>query len=541
MALSSRHPMYARFLPEWELMRDSYRGERYVKEKGMLYLPATSGMHLDNVNVVGSAGWNAYQAYKTRAVFHDFVARAVEWAIGVMWSKPPEIELPTQLEDLREHATPTGESLEQLLRRINIEQLVMGRLGLLADMPKVPNPEKPLPYLASYHAETIINWDAGKIGDQNDPGLDLLVLDESENIRDGAFEWKMQEKYRALILGDLVATEGAAGKVNYKAGVFEGANFVEDDMIEPAVRGKTLQRIPFQFINSKDLIPTPDDPPLLGLARLAMTIYRGEADYRQALFMQAQDTLVVVGGDEDKSYRIGAGATITVKEGGDAKFIGCNSQGLPEMRSALENDKSQAKEMAGHLVEKSSQKESGDALNIRVGAQTATLNQIARTGAEGLQRQLRLIAEWIGANPDDVVVEPCLDFADDALTGKDLIDLMSAKTMGAPISLKSIHNAMVDGGLTEMTMDDELDEIAGEEPLVAGGPGTVTDPNDPNYDPNKDPNYDPAADPNTPQAQDAKAQKEDDHKKQVELVKTKEQAKAKSKPVAKGKPAKKGK
>lgn len=535
MALSSKHPLYSRFLPEWELMRDSYRGERSVKEKGALYLPATSGMLLDNANVVGSAGWNAYQAYKTRAVFHDFVARAVEWAIGVMWSKPPEIELPTQLEDLLEHATPNGESLEQLLRRINIEQLIMGRLGLLADMPKVPNPEKPLPYLATYQAETIINWDAGKIGDQNDPGLDMLVLDESENIRDGGFEWKLQEKYRALILGSLTENEGSAGKVAYRAGVFEGANYVEDDLIEPSVRGKTLQRIPFQFINSKDLVPTPDDPPLLGLARLAMTIYRGEADYRQALFMQAQDTLVVIGGDEEKAYRIGAGATITVKEGGDAKFIGCNSTGLPEMRSALENDKSQAKEMAGHLVEKSSQKESGDALNIRVGAQTATLNQIARTGAEGLKRQLRTIAEWIGADPDAVIVEPCLDFSDDVLTGKDLIDMMTAKTMGAPISLKSIHNNMVDGGLTELSMEDELEEIAGEEPLVAGGPGTVTDPNDPNYDPNKDPNYDPLTDPESPQSKKAAEDKEDDHAKAKDLIVAKEKAKPKPKVPAKKK------
>lgn len=529
MALSSKHPLYSTFLPEWELCRDAYRGERHVKDKGALYLPPTSGMILDNVHVVGSAGYHAYQAYKTRAVFHDFMARAIEWSIGLLWSKPPEIELPTQLEDLLERATPNGESLEQLLRRINIEQLVLGRLGLLADMPLVPDPAKPLPYLAVYPAETIINWDAGRIGERNDPGLDLVVLDESEDVRQSDFTWKRLEKYRALVLGELSKNEGeGAGK--YRAGVFEGANYVDSEMVEPSVRGKTLERIPFQFINSKDLVPKPDDPPLLGLARLAMAVYRGEADYRQALFMQAQDTLVVVGGDEEKQYRIGAGATIVVKEGGDAKFIGCNSQGLPEMRSALENDKSQAKEMAGHLVEKSSQKESGDALNIRVGAQTATLNQIARTGAEGLRRQLRAIAEWVGADPDKVVVEPCLDFTDDALTGKDLVDLMSAKTMGAPISLKSIHNVMVDGGLTEMTMEDELDEIASEEPLVAGGPGTVTDPNDPNYDPNKDPNYDPASDPKSPQGQ--KAEKDAQTQRDHELVLAKAK-KADKKPAKK--------
>lgn len=534
MALSSTHPQYARFLPEWQLCRDSSKGERSIKERRGLYLPATAGMEMDNVSVVGSVGYKAYNAYLTRAVYHDFFAQAVEWAIGVMWSKPPEIELPPQLEDLRERATPTGETLEQLLRRINIEQLIMGRLGILADMPKVPDPAKPLPYLAVYQAETIINWDAGRIGEATDPGLDLVVLDESEDVRQpGDFTWERVEKYRALLLGELSKTDAGGTGMKYRAGVFEASAFNEKDLIEPAVRGKTLDRIPFQFINSKDLIPTPDDPPLLGLARLALAIYRGEADYRQALFMQAQDTLVVIGGDEEKAYRIGAGATIAVKEGGDAKFIGCNSQGLPEMRSALENDKSQAKEMAGHLVDKSSQKESGDALNIRVGAQTATLNQIARTGAEGLRRSLRAVAEWVGADPDAVIVEPCLDFSNEALTGRDLVDFMTAKSMGAPISLKSIHGVMVEGGMTEMTLEEELDEIAEEEPLIAGGPGTVTDPNDPDYDPNKDPNYDPASDPNTPQGQKAEEDKQADREHELKLAQEKKKPAPGKKPGSK--------
>ena len=39
-----RHPLYSEFLPDWQLMRDSYEGERAVKQRGSLYLPATSGM-----------------------------------------------------------------------------------------------------------------------------------------------------------------------------------------------------------------------------------------------------------------------------------------------------------------------------------------------------------------------------------------------------------------------------------------------------------------------------------------------------------------
>lgn len=526
MGLSAKHPTYSEFLEDWETCRDCYRGERVIKEKGFRYLPATSGMLADGALNPNTDGWKAYQAYKTRAVFHELFADAVEFMIGVMWSKPPTIELPAKMEPMREKATAAGESLEQFLRRINEQQLVTGRLGILGDLPEKPDPENPLPYLALYRAEHVINWDDGRIGENAEDSLNLVVLDETEWVRGSDFSWKQVEKYRALVLGSIADNEGNDTGVSYKVGVFEGASYSEDDMIEPVMFGKSLERIPFVFVNSKDLTTSPDDPPLLGLARLCLAIYRGEADYRQALFMQAQDTLVVVNGSEE-SYRIGAGAVIKVKEGGDAKFIGCNSQGLSEMRQSLENDKAQATSDAGSLTDtRSRQKESGEALNIRVAAQTATLNQIAITGAEALERELRILAEWMGANPDEVKVEPNLDFSEGQLTGKDLIDFMTAKTMGAPLSLESIHGLMSDKGLTDKTLEEELDLIAEEEPTVPGGPGTITNPDDPNYDPNMDPSYDPSSDPNSSKYKDPDV----DHEREKDLIAAKGKA---SKPKGK--------
>jgi predicted RNA-binding protein with PUA-like domain len=92
---------------------------------------------------------------------------------------------------------------------------------------------------------------------------------------------------------------------------------------------------------------------------------------------------------------------------------------------------------------------------------------------------------------------------------------------------------MVEGGITEMTLEEELDEISSEEPLVAGGPGTVTDPNDPNYDPNKDPNYDPNSDPNTPQGQKAEADAEKQRQHELRLAKEKKKPAPGKKPPAK--------
>ena len=487
--VSEKHPLYTVFHQDWKKMRDTYRGGRVVKEAGKLYLPPTGGHIQDGFPTPESVGSKEYAAYKERAVFHEFVSDAVEAALGVMHLKPPVIELPDQMEFMREKATQSGESLEQLLRRINEQQLVAGRLGLLLDLPTEER-QKVEPYIATYHAEAVINWDDSLGTDLRLGNLNLVVLDESGYRRKNIFEWEWLERYRVLMLGDPVADE-LAGTAAYTYGVFENTSagtagakgsttkgakatnsltFNQAVMKAPSVSGQAPSRIPFVFINSKDIIPNPDDPPLLGLAELALSAYRAEADYRQNLFMQGQDTLVVIGlvsEDEGEAIRTGAGARIDLPQGGDAKFIGVGPDGLTEQREAIDNLKGEAGQKGGQLLDSvSRQKESGDALKIRVSARTATLKTIALAGAAGLQEILRNAAEWIGADPTKVTVTPNLDFAEDELQSKSLVEYMTAKTMGAPISNKTIHGIMAKKGVTDLTYEEEVAEIDAEEPLT---------------------------------------------------------------------------
>ncbi len=469
MAVDSHHPLYTDFLEDWTTMHDTHRGERLIKERGIVYLPATSGQLADGFTV-GQPGRTAYDAYKTRASFPDVIRVSIESMIGIMHHKPPVIELPTILEPMRERGTLQSESLEMLLRRVNQNQLLTGRLGLLLDVIDGA-PVGTTPYIALYRAEDILNWDDGRRGDPLKQNLNLVALNESEFERREMFEWEFQNKFRILILGD-VETNEPRGEGIYKVGVFDkaSATFTEGQLTTPSLGGATLNQIPFVFINSKDVVPDPEAPPLLGLARLALTIYRGEADYRQALFMQGQDTLVVIGSTDEDQIRTGANASIQLPTGGDAKFIGVDSRGLEEMRQALENDKRQSNERGGQLLDTTSrERESGEALKIRVSARTATLNQIALAGAFGLEMVLKIAAEWMGANPDEVTITPNLDFADDDLGSKTLVEFMSAKAMGAPFSLRSIHALMREKDLTKLEFEEELAELEGEDELLGDG------------------------------------------------------------------------
>lgn len=496
MALNSVHPQYQDMRADWDKLRDVYRGERHVKEQGEKYLPPTKGQRLDGYGSTTlsngiNLGQEAYDAYLLRAVLPDYVETAVEVFIGLLHSQDAQIELPEVMEPLREKITTHGESLELLLRRINVEQLVTGRCGLLLDLPKNPDPAKPLPFIALYITEACINWDDGA-GGEGTASLNLVVLDESGPVRQG-FEWKTRSKHRVLELPVKHVDEdtGAVTYGPYRQGVFEAidgsATFVESDMAEPMIRGTTLDEVPFIFVNTSDAIPTPDKPPLLGLANACLTIFRGEADFRQNLFMQGQDTLVLIGdlkrsGDvnelasdaESGPLRTGAGSVIHLEAaaGADAKYAGVSADGLGEQAKALENDRKRAEAKAGALSSDNAQDaESGEALKTRVAARTASLNQIAKTGAASLEYILRIAAKWMGADPEKVKVTPNLEFADFQMTGENLAKIMAAKIAGAPLSRESIHRLIAQGGLTEMDYDTEKD-LLDKEAAEAPPPGT---------------------------------------------------------------------
>lgn len=485
MTVTAKHPKYAKFLEDWQQMSDTYDGERTVKDAGTTYLPATENMEKDGMNQ-GQPGQRAYNAYRKRAVFHDFVKDAINTMVDLMHRKPPVIKLPKRMEPLRESVTAEGHSLAFLLRQVNFQQLLQSRIGLLVDVRSGMGPTA-LPYIATYTAPAIFNWDFGKREDGSS-SLDMLVLDESESERNG-FEWTDVKKYRVLLSSTSALTStlasGAPEGEGFVSSVVRGENtFASAQAVRPTIAGKSLSYIPFTFINAGDLDSDPEAPVLIGLSNLTLAVYRGEADYRQTLFMQGQDTLVVIGAvvdDGDGEARVGAGMRLEVPLGGDAKYIGVSSDGLAEQRESLKADKEQAAERGARLLDfGDTARQSGDALRIRVAARTTTLRSLALTGAAGVQQALRHIAEWIGEDPKQVIVEPNLDFSDDAFSGQDVLEFMQAKAMGAPLSLKTLHKVFRARDLTDKTFEDEMAEIEGERDLIMG---TVLDPTKP--DPNK--------------------------------------------------------
>lgn len=454
----SKHPLFEFREPDFVQMLDCYDGERKVKEKGTAYLPATSGMIADGMTTASQSGYKQYEAYRTRAVFPDFVRQAVDTMVGMMVRRPAKIDVPEKMKPLLEKLGSKGENAQTLLRKIYEEQIKTGRLGLFVDAP-TDAPSTAMPYVSLYGALAIKNWAVSDVTEGPEEPQ-AVILDESGYVQDPTtFEWKQEQKWRVTkMIGDVA-------KVTVVTGSFTMPADDDPSWVEISIGGRKLDKLPFEFVNSVDLCAEPNDPPLLGLSHLSLAVYRLEADYRQTLFMQGQETLVVIGGrTEGEERRVGASAKIELPVGGDAKYVGVQATGLQEMRNALENDKSSASEMGARLLDfRDSARQSGDALRVRVASKVASLPSIAVTGAMALESALKRCATLMGANPDEVMVEPNTDFIDEALEGQNLLNYMQARRLGAPISLESIHRLMKRRDLTAFEFVDEMQKIETEQ------------------------------------------------------------------------------
>lgn len=461
--VDQKHPLYTDNIDKWSAARDAYSGQFRVKSKRDLYLPKTSAMELD-WNVGDGIGQKAYTAYLKRARFPEFMRRAVATFVGMLWQQEPTIELPERMKPLLDRATPNGEPLALLMRRVNEEQLITGRCGLLVDWPSVVT-DGALPYISLYNAEAIINWDANEF-QNGERSLNMVVLDESGYKRTNVFDWNKVSKYRVLFLGDESDNENSGAYYQRIYSESDTGGELNGIDIVPKNMGAKIEQIPFVFVNSSDIVAEPSDPPMMELVNATFAVYRNDADYQQALFMQSQDTLIISGdvpaADRDVPIRTGAGAVIRLEQGASAQYIGVNSQGLPEQRQAVQAGYAFCAELAGQLTGESVNIQSGKALQTRMAAQTASLKQIALTCAAATERVLKIIAEWVGANPDEVKVTANTEFVLNDLSGQDLTQMLTAKGLGAPLSQESIHDTMRRGGYTSLTYDEEMKKL-GEE------------------------------------------------------------------------------
>lgn len=427
--VDTKHPDYGDYALEWRMMRHVQEGALTVKRQGDLYLPMPGGFAAQS-----DGGKEMYRSYSGRAEFPDLINPTLQGMAGLIHRREPQIKMPEAMMPLWENATPDGLSLEGLYRRITSEVLLMGRVILLAD---AASEGSDLPWIATYNAETLINWSADRT---------FFVLDESGYKRYG-FEWRHERAYRELYL---------------EGGAYHGRQYGDDlepgQPYTPRKRGDgTLQEIPLVIIGPTDLAVEPSVSPLKGVAQSSLAIFRLDADYRHQLFMSGQETFVITGIDnvDQLPKFVGAGVIHGLPLNAKAEYVGPSCKGIEAHRTAILDERTNAVAAGARLLDEGNNtpdRESGKAKSTRYVAEVATLGSISISSAAGLEKALRHIAVMMGEDPETVIVKPNLEFFDTKLSAQEVVNLVQGWQNGG-YSYQTLYENLQRGGVASEERD----------------------------------------------------------------------------------------
>ncbi len=270
----SLHPQYMRAAPLWRKCRDAVAGQEAVHAAGETYLPRLSGQSPA-----------AYEAYRNRALFYNATRRTLDGLVGLLFRRPPLVEVPAGAEALARDADLSGRGLEALGRTVTREVLTTGRCGMLVDFPRLETAYTTAaqaeaagarPFLRLYPAEAILEWTTASVNTV--PTLVHLMLSEAEG-----------QRRRILSLTD----EGYVQDVQQRdeTGHWQPAG---KTMI-PRMNGAPLERIPFVFAGPRESRPEVADPPLLDLVNVNLSHYRTTADLEHGAHFTGLPTAVITG------------------------------------------------------------------------------------------------------------------------------------------------------------------------------------------------------------------------------------------------------
>lgn len=406
------NPEYTEMLEYWEIAEDTIeKGSLAVKAKGETYLPKTTGMIKDTEN-----GQKRYDAYKQRANFVNFGSRTIKKALGLMHYKNCSPMLSPKTEYLKDSFTIDGLNIFEYTREVNRKQLIYSRLGMLLDF---DSNFKAKPYVVTYDAKAILDW-----GIDDNYNIEFVLLNESGYVFNYVSKnWEEKEQYR--LLGRAYSIDGVElNQPVYYTATLTGGEYANIDIKNPPLEkitvpelnGRTLSFIPFEFCNATSLSDKPQIPVLSEQSQLALSFYRGDADYRTALYYQAFAILVLSGFDEEDIKRNGGiridGYISSSKENAKASYSQTSGVGLSEMRMSQDNLRREA-DREGIVITDKDGVESGKALATRITLQTSDLMEIALTSAEAIGSMCRIASLWLGEDEETtskIKVIPNLDF-----------------------------------------------------------------------------------------------------------------------------------
>ncbi len=458
MPANQTHPDYDAMLPFWVRVRDVVSGEDAIKAAGEKYLPRLTQQSDDD-----------YDAYKTRATFFNATARTAHGYVGMIFRKPPYIQLPDRhdqvaktvpgaaMEVVGNDVDMLGTSLYSYCKQVLEEVVTVGRSGTLVDW----EDHEGRAYLTHYKAENIINWRSERVNGRN--LITLVVLRESvpDPQGDDPFDTTVAEQIRVLKLVDGSSlmvdgpmegrtAEGRRCVVDVWRQAKTGKDWVMASSSIPRRLGKALPQIPFVFHGSRHSRPEVEPVPLNDVLVLNLSHYRLDADYKHGLHYTALPTAWVSGFDKKATLKMGSsGAWVADHPGATAGFLEYKGHGLGAFENALGHLEGLMVVVGSRLLEGQRKvAETAQAMQIRQSGEDSILSSMATSVSESLTQAMRWAFWW---HSTEVLPEVVTD-------QQVLVELNTDfRTHGiAAMELTALVNAWKEGGISQTTLFDML-------------------------------------------------------------------------------------
>ena len=441
MAVNAKHPEYSKNLTKWQLMRDALAGE-VAKEK---YVPKLSDQEAEE-----------YSAYVGRAEFYNATARTQVALTGLLFAKPPKVELPEALKTIAENVSLDDDTLEALAKNIANECLSVGRCGVLVDLPSVEKADYSKleaerlnlrAYATLYKAENIINWKPTKINGSNVTSLVVLAETYAEPTQD-EFVDNIKTRYRVLDLHEGYYRQRVFSET--KAGNFEVVS-----EIYPSANGQKLEYLPFTFFNVNDLKTAVEKPPLLDLAKVNISHFRSEVDLEHGTHFTALPTPYVTGyqGETEGKLKIGSTAVWAINSP-DAKvgFLEFSGAGLSTLENRIAvKEKRMSILGARLLLDEKKTAEATETLQMRKSGENAVLTSVAATISEGIVSFLKDIAFFENIAGENLIYEINTDY-NLTMIEPQLLAQIIAGIQSGDIPNEVLYDALLKGELMPKTI-----------------------------------------------------------------------------------------
>lgn len=477
--------------PKWTIVRDCLAGEQAIKKKREVYLP------IPNKEDKSPENKARYDAYLARASFWPVTGATCAGMLGQVFDVDPVIEIPDDVDFLKTDLTGSGVDMSQAASKALGEVLAYGRHGLLVDYPDLENVTREdvqlgfaRPIVAQYGPDTIINWRVQARGAKL--VLTLVVLSEMFVTKDDGFELEYGLQYRVCR-----CDETTGGKYHVELWREDGNDFVIAEEYDPLdSSGNTLEFIPFTFIGSMNNDPSPDEPPLYGIAELNVKHYRNSADYEDSVYLVGQPTPVFTGLKKDwvtdilkGRVELGARAAIPLPTGATATLLQAAPNSM--VKEAMDSKAEQMVALGAQLIQPQNVSRTLGEAKMDKNSQTSVLAKCTQNVSKAFTQAL----SWCGLfvvgkeyEQNEVYLQLSTTFAISKMSPQEVTALLASWTGGA-LTFNEMRSQLRMSGWATEDDDAAKEEIDAESQARAslaldamneGGLGKPNDPSNPN-------------------------------------------------------------